>query len=361
MAVSRQEAVNEYLYDAPINGEVVKRRNAVGEWLADTAKAPPRAHTLVERAAPPEARILVRGNPTRPGRRVPRQFLSAVSAERPRDVSGPNGRLELARAITDPRNPLTARVIVNRVWLHHFGAGLVRTPSNFGLRGQAPSHPELLDYLATRFVDEGWSLKRLHRWIMLSSTYRQSSSDRAGYQARDPENRLLWKMNRRRLDFEAFRDALLTAAARLDLAAGGPSIDLAAAGANRRSVYGLIDRQGLPGMLPTFDFASPDTHSPERYTTTVPQQALFLMNSPLVLEMARSMAARADVAEIADPAQRVERMIRLAWSRKPSAQEVQQSLEFIQRDRDSAADATLDSWAALAQTLLLANEFVYVD
>ena len=185
---------------------------------------------------------------------------------------------------------MTARVIVNRVWAHHFGAGLVRTPSNFGLRGEAPTHPELLDFLAARFMDEGWSIKKLHRTIMLSSVYQQSSRDVPRYRELDPENRLLWKMKRRRLDFEALRDSLLAAAGRLNLAVGGPSEDLSDPSARRRTIYGRIDRQGLPGMLPTFDFASPDTHSPERYSTTVPRQALFLMNGPLAIEMARAFA-----------------------------------------------------------------------
>ena len=291
VAVGRQEALWQYLHDAPINDEIVRRRNAINQHLAQTAQAPPRAHTLVELEVPHEPRIFVRGNPTRPGRLVPRQFLEVLSPEGRKPFAVGGGRFDLAQAIVSRDNPLTARVAVNRVWAHHFGAGLVRSPSNFGLRGQPPTHPELLDYLAQRFMDEGWSIKKLHRWIMLSSVYQQASEDRADYRARDPENRLLWKMNRRRLDFEALRDSLLSAAGRLDRSIGGPSVDLNASEANRRTVYGLIDRQGLPTMLPTFDFASPDAHSAERYSTTVPQQALFLMNSPLLAEMARSFAS----------------------------------------------------------------------
>ncbi len=362
VAVSRQEALAQYLYDAPINDEVMKRRNAVNQHLANTAQAPPRAHTLVEHPLPYDPRIFLRGNPTRPGNRVPRQFLQALSGEHRQPFVVGSGRLELAQAVASRDNPLTARVLVNRVWGYHFGAGLVRTPSNFGLRGQPPTHPELLDYLAARFMDEGWSIKKLHRWIMLSGTYQQSSRDRADQQVRDPENRLLWKMNRRRLDFEALRDSLLMAAGRLDLSLGGPSIDLTLPTANRRTIYGLIDRQGLPGMLPTFDFASPDTHSPERYTTTVPQQALFLMNGPLAAEWTRSFVQRADVKDLADPPQRVARMVAIAWGRSPTQREKQWALEFIERDRaTNPGGDTLDAWEAFAQTLLLANEFSYVD
>ena len=253
-------------------------------------------------------------------------------------------------------------MLVNRVWAHHFGAGLVRTPSNFGARGQAPTHPALLDYLAERFMDEGWSIKKLHRWIMLSAVYQQGNRDRAEYRARDPENRWLWRMNRRRLDFEALRDSFLLAAGRLDLTIGGPSVDLAAPNTNRRTVYGLVDRQGLPGMLPTFDFASPDTHSAERHSTTVPQQALFLMNSPFVAEIAKSFAARQDVASLANPADRAARMMGIAWGRPPSEAETQAAVAFLERDREaSPAGDALDAWEAFAQALLLSNEFAYVD
>ncbi|HEV3138190.1 MAG TPA: DUF1549 and DUF1553 domain-containing protein, partial [Pirellulales bacterium] len=362
VAVSRQEAVAHYLYDAPINDEIVKRRNAIGAWLANTEQAPPRAHTLVECPVPCEPRILLRGYPMRPGKHVPRQFLHVLSNGNPKPFAFGGGRLELARAIVDRDNPLTARVLVNRVWEGHFGTGLVRSPSNFGLRGQPPTHPELLDYLAVRFMDDGWSIKKLHRLIMLSSTYQQSSQDRADYRARDPENRLLWKMNRRRLDFEALRDSLFLAAGRLDFASGGPSVDLAAPGTNRRTVYGWIDRQGLPAMLPTFDFASPDAHSPQRYSTVAPQQALFLLNSPLAVELARSLAQRADVTCASAPTERVARMVQIALGRSPTAGEAKVALDFIQQDQSAGGpNGAVGAWESFAQALLLSNEFIYVD
>ncbi len=293
---------------------------------------------------------------------MPRRFLEVLSPRGRRPFPPATARLELARAIASRDNPLTARVIVNRVWAHHFGTGLVRTTSNFGARGEPPSHPQLLDYLAGRFIDEGWSLKKLHRAILLSSVYQQSSRDRADDRGRDrdPENRLLWKMNRRRLDFEALRDALFVAAGRLDRTMGGPGVDVSAPGANRRSVYAYVDRQSLPAMLPTFDFASPDAHSAGRYTTTVPQQALLLLNGPMVGEMARAFASRADVVAISDPAERADRMFRVAFGRKASELEIALALEFVSGDSSSQPDAP-DAWALLAQALLLANEFSYVD
>ncbi len=361
VAVRKEQAVWEYLYDSTINDEIVKRRTAINELLRERGPAQPRAHTLIEIAPPHDPRILVRGNPTRPGKHVPRRFLSALGTAEPKPF-GPAARLDLARAIATRDNPLTARVLVNRVWAHHFGAGLVRTPSNFGLRGEAPTHRELLDFLAASFVNDGWSIKRLHRRIMLSSVYQQGSRDVPRYRASDPENRLLWTMNRRRLDFEALRDSLLAAAGRLDLTMGGPSEDLSEPASRRRTIYGRIDRQGLPGMLPTFDFASPDTHSPERYSTTVPRQALFLLNSPLAIEVARAFAGRDDIKQTDDAARRIGRMIRIAWGRAPSNEEIRLAIEFVARhDAAPAPEGSLNAWEALAQTLLLSNEFTYVD
>lgn len=360
VAVSRQEALREYLYDAKINEEVYKLRNAVNEQLAQAGLSAYRAHTLVELSHARDARILIRGNPARPGKSVPRQFLSVLSPQPSRLFAGP-GRLELARAIVDRANPLTARVLVNRVWAHHFGAGLVRTPSNFGARGESPTHAELLDYLAATFMDDGWSIKKLHRAIMLSSTYQQQCSENAEYAARDPENRLLWRMNRRRLDFETMRDAMLAVSGELDLSMGGPSVDLASAGSRRRTIYGAIDRQNLPAMLATFDFASPDTHSPERYTTTVPRQALFLMNGPLVRQAATAFAKRADLTSIPQVADRARAMIQLAWGRKPTDRELELATRFLAQDQASGDEKPPSGWESLAQALLLSNEFTYVD
>jgi hypothetical protein len=353
VAVTPNQAVGYYLYDAPVNAQVVALRNQVGAWLANTAQGPPRAHVLTDLPVADEPRVFVRGNPARPGRVVPRQFLSALAGGAPLAPFGPgSGRLDLARAIASPDNPLTARVMVNRVWLHHFGAGLVRTPSDFGARGEPPTHPELVDYLAGRFVEGGWSVKNLHRLVMRSAAYRQSSD--AGDEARrlDPENRLFSRMNRRRLEFESLRDSVLAISGRLDLTAGGPPVDLAQPDARRRTVYGLIDRQNLPGMFATFDFPIPDAHSPSRFTTTVPQQALFLMNGPFVISEAKALVARPEFQTVSDPAAKVTAIYGVALGRAPSASEAARATAYL---------AGGGQWEEFAQALLLSNEVAFVD
>ncbi|HKI17723.1 MAG TPA: PSD1 and planctomycete cytochrome C domain-containing protein, partial [Isosphaeraceae bacterium] len=249
------------------------------EVLKKTAPAKyPVIHALAEAPSPTEMPVLVRGNPDTPGAKVPRRFLTVLGGDRTSFHHG-SGRLELARAIACADNPLTARVLVNRIWQHHFGRGLVATASNFGSLGERPSHPELLDWLARRFVTAGWSQKTLHREIMLSAVYQQSSRfDSDGF-ARDPGNTLLWRMNRRRLDVEAWRDAMLAVAGRLDPALGGPSVDLEAAGNARRTVYAAISRHDPAWMLRLFDFPDPNISSDSRAFTTVPLQQLFVLNS----------------------------------------------------------------------------------
>lgn len=351
-SITPNEAVDQYLYDGSTHNTIMGLRICLNTWLAATDTAPRRAHTMVDRTVPLDPCVLVRGNPSRHGAHVPRKFLRALAGDEPKPFGRGSGRLDLARAIVSPDNLLTSRVLVNRVWLHHFGSGLVRSPSNFGLRGDAPTHPDLVDFLADRFMAEGWSIKRLHRLIMLSSTYQQASADREDAYAKDPANRLLWKVNRQRLDFEALRDAMLMTAGRLDLAVGGPGVNLADSNSNRRTVYGYIDRANLPGVLGTFDFATPESHTPERHTTTVPQQALFLMNSPFVLQQATAFATRADVQSLVDVVQRITRMHSLALGRNPNGEELQALRAFI----DSGG-----SWPQLAQVLLLSNEFSFVD
>jgi mono/diheme cytochrome c family protein len=351
------------LFNRAVKDELTTLKKKVDEWKANTAVAPPRAMVLNDVPSPAPSRVLVRGNPGNPGDAVPRQFLAVLAGEQRKPFAQGSGRLELARAIASPDNPLTARVMVNRIWLHHFGAGLVRTPSDFGTRGDPPTHPELLDYLASRFVQDGWSIKKLHRLILLSSVYQQSSAADANLRTLDPDNRLLARMNRQRLDFEALRDALLSSSGRIDLKIGGPSVDITAIPFSaRRTVYAYIERQNLPGIFRTFDLASPDTSSPQRFTTTVPQQALFLMNSPFVVEQAKRLAARPEVADAKEPEKRVEALYRLCYARKPDAEEVTLGLNFVKTaEADKASDSKLTSWEKYAQVLLLANEFAFVD
>ncbi|HTU90549.1 MAG TPA: DUF1553 domain-containing protein, partial [Gemmataceae bacterium] len=328
--------------------------------------APPRAMVLIDKPAPETPHVFLRGNPNNPGPQVPRQFLEVVAGGKRQPFRQGSGRLELARAIADRNNPLTARVLVNRVWLHHFGSGLVRTPSDFGLRGEPPTHPELLDWLAAALVDNGWSIKQLHRLILLSSTYQQASGGDPRLLEMDPDNRLLARMNRRRLDFEAMRDSLLSIAGRLDTTMGGRAVELTTQPfSTRRTVYGFIDRQNLPGLFRTFDFASPDTSTPQRYTTTVPQQALFLMNSPFVIEQARHFVQRADVAAQTKDEAKINRMYQLAYGRAADADEIALGLRFLAEARKSSEakkePLPLPAWEQYAQVLLLSNEFAFVD
>jgi hypothetical protein len=343
--------------DRPSQGKLQELRKAVEQWRATGPGAPPRAMVLVDAPVPYEPRVFRRGNPNNPGDAVPRQFLQVLAGPSRQPFRDGSGRLELAQAIVERKNPLTARVLVNRVWLHHFGAGLVRTPSDFGLRSEPPSHPELLDHLATAFMDGGWSIKKLHRLILLSAVYQQRSDDRPECRRVDPDNALLWKMNRRRLDFEALRDALLAVSDRLDRRMGGPPVkDTLGPAGNRRTLYGYLDRLHVPGLWRTFDFPSPDATSPQRDSTTVPQQALFLMNNPFVLESARRLLRRPEVEAEADTARKVERLYRLAYGRAPAAEEVSLARDYLGAANQSAAE-----WERYVQALLLANEFVFVD
>ncbi len=345
--------------DRAMRDRLTRLRKAVEQWQATAPGAPPRAMVLVDTPAPVEPRVLVRGNPANPGVAVPRQFLEVLSASPRKPFAKGSGRLELAQLIASKDNPLTARVMANRVWMHHFGEGLVRTPGDFGLRGEAPSHPELLDWLADEFVQGGWSVKALHRRMVLSAAYRQASEAAGQGVTVDPENTLLWRMNRRRLEFEPLRDALLTVAGRLDRRMGGRAVPIAQAPfAPRRSVYGFIDRQNLPGLFRTFDLASPDSTTARRHSTTVPQQALFLMNGPFAIAQARALAARPDVAGQKGDEARLDRLYRLAYGRPADAEEKALGLAFVRGTPDSGG---LTAWEQLAQVVMLANEFAFVD
>jgi hypothetical protein len=344
-----------------------KLENKVAEWQATAPGGPVRAMALEDAAEPHDYPVLLRGNPSNPGPVVPRQFPEVLAGEGRKPFTQGSGRLELARAIADKDNPLTARVLVNRVWMHHFGEGLVRTPSNFGLRGDPPTHPELLDYLAARFVEDGWSVKKLHRLILLSATYRQASDEDDAHRAADPENRLLGHMNRLRLEFEPLRDSLLSVAGRLDDRMGGKGDDLTAGPpfARRRTVYGFIDRQNLPGLFRTFDLASPDATNAQRHMTTTPQQALFLMNAPFVVEQARAFVARPDVVALKTDEERIDRLYRLAYGRPPDPDEVALGLKFLaaaKADGPGKPDSgQLSPWEQYGQALLLSNEFAFGD
>ena len=337
--------------------ELWKAQGEVDRHLLQNPGVPSYATVLRDRTLPASPRVFLRGNPLTKGDEVPRQFLPVLAQGEVKPFVKGSGRLELADAIADPRNPLTARVMVNRVWMHHFGRGLVNTPSDFGTRAEPPTHPELLDWLARRFIDSGWSLKALHRMIMISETYQQSSglvvralARPGGLKAElqtDPENRLLARMNAHRLSFEEARDAWLQAAGSLDLRVGGKPVTLFGK-ENRRTLYALVDRENVPSVLRTFDFANPDLSIPQRSETTVPQQALFGMNHPFVVQQAKSLlkwSAQSSVRSASDEA-RIHFIYAQLFQRAPSSSELATALTFVQSPAPAplAASGSSKAW-----------------
>jgi hypothetical protein len=325
------------------------------------AVAPPSAHGLTD-AAPKDMNVFLRGNPAKLGEIAPRRFLQVLSKQDAKSFTHGSGRLELAEAIASRDNPLTARVIVNRLWQRHFGKGLVGTTSNFGELGERPSHPELLDYLACRLMDAGWSLKAVHREIMLSAVYQTSAEADADGLTRDADNRWFGRHSRSRLDVEAWRDAMLAVSGTLDRTQGGPTFNLNDANIRRRTVYAKISRHDLNATLRLFDFPDANITSERRTETTVPQQQLFVLNSPFIVDSAKAFAKRLEAGAKTD-AERVQRAFYLAVGRPATAEETQLALTFL-AGADSAADSTevrLTRWERLAQAILAGNEFMYVD
>jgi hypothetical protein len=360
------------------------------------AGAPARAMVLEDMPVPRNSPVFIRGEAENKGPIVPRRFLEVLSGpNRPAFTSG-SGRLQLAHAIVDKNNPLTARVMVNRIWLHHFGEGIVTTPDDFGTQSEPPSHPELLDYLATQFVEGGWSIKKMHKAIMLSSVYQQSSANNPRYAQIDPFNRLLWRANIHRLEFEPLRDALLAVGGTLDRAQfGRPVLLNREPYPTRRTIYGFVDRENVAEVLFNFDFANPDMTTGKRHETTVPQQALFFMNSPLVVEQAKKLVERSDFQALSDERSRIVLLYQLIYQRPPRPDEVKLGLEFIsqepsqervavvsndkrpkaplreqvkaemQRRRGGEnafrVRAPLSAWEEYAHALFQANEFTFVN
>jgi hypothetical protein len=328
---------NETFFPTSATEELWKLQGEVDRRFIELGT--PAALALREREPRPNPRIFNRGLASHLGPEVPRQFLEVLAGPGRQPFRHGSGRLELAQAIASSENPLTARVMVNRIWQHHFGTGLVKTSSDFGLRAEAPSHPELLDWLARRFVADGWSVKSLHRLILSSAVYQQSArneSAAATAATRDPDNRLLSRFPARRLDFEQLRDSMLMAGGELDLAMGGRGRDLLDAGNTRRTVYALVDRQFLPGTFRTFDFANPDLHVAVRHETTVPQQALFFLNGPFAGERARALAQTTASLPAAD---RVQALHRVVFQRAATSAEVEAATRFVAAAEAESAPA----------------------
>ncbi|MFN7682789.1 MAG: PSD1 and planctomycete cytochrome C domain-containing protein [Planctomyces sp.] len=333
-------------------------RSLTDKAAKDDAKPEDSMH-IVREGTPTDLHVFIRGDVDNKGPLAPRRFLPILTSSSQNFTDG-SGRKQLAEAIVDPGNPVTARVIVNRIWAAYFGRGLVGTLSNFGLLGDRPTHPELLDDLAVRFQQNGWSLKWLHREIVLSGTYRQSSQVAAEVLTRDPDNIWLARMPRRRLGAEGWRDALLAVTGRLDASTvGGPSIDPSDAAQNRRTVYSRISRLDLNRYLVLYDFPDPNVTAEKRSETITPLQKLFVLNSPFMLSQAEALESRLLQAVPDDGADVAYRRIDWAWrnlfGRQPTADEMRLSAEFLQQAEPASR------WRQFAHVLLASNELQYVD
>ncbi len=319
--------------------QLARLQRDFGDLECNHPGAPPRAMALVDLPRPHDYPVLRRGEPGNTGETVPRRFLAVLSGPDRPVFRGGSGRLELARAIADSRNPITARVLVNRVWQQHFGVGFVDTPDDLGNMASPPTHPELLDWLAATFVEQGWSLKKLHREIVLSHVYQLGSGANPAAVAVDPDNHLRWRANLRRLDFEEVRDTLLALGGTLDLSrVGGRPVPIASGDfLTRRALYTWIDRGNPPELFTQFDFPNPDVPTGKRYATIVPQQSLFLMNSPLVIESARNLVHRGTFTALATDADRVTSLYVSIFARPPDARELQLCLDYVRANPDGTS------------------------
>jgi hypothetical protein len=356
------------------NKEFENGKKTVGE-----AKDPKQSMHIVREGTPTNLNIFIRGNVDTKGPEAARHFLRVLCEGQPPTFVSGSGRLELAEAIASPTNPLPPRVIVNRLWGLYFGRPLAATASNFGATGERPTHPELLDDLAVRFMDADWSLKWLTRELVLSASYAQSSETprsalRTPHSA-DPENKLLAHMPRRRLTVEQWRDSILTVAGRLESAVGGASINPQDPSVRRRTIYSRASRLELNKLLAMFDYPDPNVHADRRVETTTPLQKMFVLNSPFMAEQAAALADRlqaevvagqnADSEDVAAAdRQRIERAYALLFGRSPKEQEVQLGLEFLSKGGSPESEAGADRaarWKQYAHVLLASNELFYID
>jgi hypothetical protein len=347
------------------------------------AHAPPRevAYAVTEGTIA-NTRLQLRGDPEKLGDEVPRRWLDLFGGQQVPAGAG-SGRLELAGWITDPANPLTARVMVNRIWQHHFGKGLVQSPSDFGTRGQRPTDPQLLDWLAAKFIESGWSIKAMHRLMMLSAAYRQSGGDPSAEPysqalALDPNNDFHWRFDRRRMTAEELRDTLLIASRQMDITPGGQHpIPPASAWSytqhvpfagvpetNQRSVYQITLRNRRPPFMSLFDGADPNATTPDRQVTTVPTQSLYFMNDSFFHAQAEKVAQR--VMGQPDDGSRLDELYRIVFQRLPTSGEREALTTFqsryVQAIADTpAADQPLALWSACSRVLLSTNQFLYVE
>ena len=321
------------------------------KYVEDAKVSGYQIHAMVE-GDDQDMRVALRGNRLKPGKIAPRRFLQAIAGDDPPRFQQGSGRLELARAIVSSDNPLTARVIANRVWQHYFGRGIVASASNFGMTGERPTHPLLLDWLASRLIESEWSLKTLHREILLSSTYQLDTQNNEHNARVDGDNRWLWRMNRRRLDIETYRDSLLSVGGELDMRIGGPAqADLLSC--RRRTIYGAVRRDNQSAsdeLLRMFDFPNPRLSSSGRTATTTTGQQLFVLNSKFVIQRSRELAARTKG--------NVRQAFLLVFGRDPSSTELELATSFID-DNSGDTPVELSSWEQYCQILLISNEAMY--
>ncbi|MDX1984617.1 MAG: PSD1 and planctomycete cytochrome C domain-containing protein [Bryobacteraceae bacterium] len=341
--------VNRYLGGVWV--DFLKRER---EEFARLQKAVPKPypflHAYRDASKLKDARIAIRGEKTNLGAVAPRRFLQILSEGEPERFRQGSGRLELARSITAPGNPLTARVMVNRLWQWRFGRGIVASASNFGQLGERPTHPELLDWLAAEFVDKGWSIKAIDRKIVLSAAYQRSSRIVPASQEKDAANSLLWRYpGLDRLDAETLRDAMLAVSGALDSRLGGPARPFHEKN-NRRTLYAVVARTSPDRTMTLFDFPDPKSHSEERTVTVGPLQRLYFLNNPFVIRQAEALAARLELEAGADPRRRIERAFELVYSRPPAANEIDAALTFLQKE----------PMARYTQMLFAASEFFAV-
>ena len=359
----------------PENEEAIKQKKAAIEQLEKDI--PQFDHVMAtEEGEIHNLPIHLRGNHLKPGPdKIDRGMPAILTRVLPAPVIAPeeSGRLQLAQWLVSKDNPLTARVMANRIWMWHFGKPLMRSPSNWGLKAERPTHPELLDWLAQELMRNGWSLKAMHRTIMLSSTWQMSSHARSDYADHDPENMLLWRQNRRRLEAEPVRDSVLFVGGGLDLTIGGSVGDV---NANRRALYLPVNRAALYEMFSTFDYVETANHIEQRPTTTVPNQALYLMNNSAIHEQSRRLIEQLPTSDptvplgdvpLDDVGAVVSDLFERLYARKPNDDEVGRSIEFLKQTEAALLDVTdlrerrLQAWAALCRTLIAGNEFIYVE
>ena len=367
-----REMISEWI-ERKIRAETNKLTKEFGVLEYTHPGVPFRAHSLVDIEEPKDSPIYKRGDPKNLGEEVPRRYLEILSGGNRKPFTTGSGRLDLAREIANANNPLTARIFVNRVWGWHMGTPLVDTPSDFGVRTPEPVQIDLLNWLATSFIESGWSIKALHKMIVLSNAYQQSSTANAEPMAADSENHLWHHFPRTRLDFEAMRDTLLEVSGNLDRTMGGLQEDIVDATSNRRTVYSYFDRTAPPGIFRTFDHPSPNATAPARFETIVPQQALFLMNSPFIIRQANFLADRISIKAGEDAETRIREYYKVVLQREATEEEIQTGVEFISSSEastssvvendpeDSEGKEPLSNWGLYAQALLLSNELIFVD